>query len=106
MITYSLIHCYNIYIFFIPVIYFSTVYFFTVEKGSLAVDYSSGVGSNTLVFTSGECNRLFEINGSRLLLKEDLLDESVCVSFFQPSFNFVLKSMSITTSIDTYRKKV
>lgn len=50
----------------------------TFEKGTLVADYSTGVGSNTLVFTSQECYRLFEINGSRLFLKENLLAPSVC----------------------------
>ncbi|XP_065927708.1 protocadherin gamma-B4 [Magallana gigas] len=50
----------------------------TFEKGTLVADYSTGVGSNTLMFTSQECYRVFEINGSRLFLKENLLDQSVC----------------------------
>lgn len=80
MITYFLSNCCNNVSFHWLRIYFCLL--FTVEKGTVVADYSAGVGSNTLVFTSQECYRLFEIDGSRLLLKENLLDQSVCVSFF------------------------
>lgn len=69
--------------------------FFSVEKGTLVADYSTGVGSNTLVFTSQECYRLFEINGSRLFLKENLLAPSVCVSFIFLLFLFFIKCIKL-----------
>jgi hypothetical protein len=46
-------------------------------------DYTSELGNETLQFIKSptKCDKVFEINGPQLVLKENLSDPNFCVSF-------------------------
>ncbi|XP_061196043.1 uncharacterized protein LOC133204335 [Saccostrea echinata] len=48
------------------------------EKGDEVRDFYSELGNETLMFLDNGCERALEINGTKLLLKVNLLDPSAC----------------------------
>lgn len=67
-------------------------HYFYIEEGTVIGDYSDDVDNKTLMFLpgTGNCASILAINGSKLVLKENLLNQALCVRFiFQISFFYI-----------------